>query len=392
MISCARRAAPPPGRPAGSWSDQGEAGTMGVDTDALLQRQLDFCWEDEAARARVQTEAHIARDLDRLAHADRGANGALQATVARAFRSEGITLCMRHLRFSLRAAAQSHAGLTADQMEDIEASVRARLGEWIEDRTPYLFARLQSVSPQPCYRLVCEVFAQVMRAIERELKITKARFLLALTPSEEVASPQELARAHILTPEAKDLVPDPELADRLALLDPALSDSYLQVVSDLSHNNRISYLGPVVELRAIVTNAIRKLADDEQIVDWLAQMRELPDDGRHPSRSQRVRFIRYQHTPVANGNQAARALDNLLENMLPGFVANWYDRALSGDPSYAGRDEAVRIFRYADTLLRDLIPGDGRAPEPVGAPEPEDKQPLVIDDSLIQVLQPTWYS
>jgi hypothetical protein len=365
---------------------------MGVDTDALLQRQLDFCWEDEAARARVQTEAHIARDLDRLAHPDRGANGALQATVARAFRSEGITLCMRHLRFSLRAAAQSHAGLTADQMEDIEASVRARLGEWIEDRTPYLFARLQSVSPQPCYRLVCEVFAQVMRAIERELKITKARFLLALTPSEDGASPQELARAHILTPEATDLVPDPELADRLALLDPALSDSYLQVVSDLSHNSRISYLGPVVELRAIVTNAIRKLADDDQIVDWLAQMRELPDDGAHPSRSQRVRFIRYQHTPAANGNQAARALDNLLDNMLPGFVANWYDRALSGDPSYAGREEAVRIFRYADTLLRDLIPGDGRVPEPVRAPEPEDKQPLVIDDSLIQVLQPTWYS
>jgi hypothetical protein len=121
-------------------------------------------------------------------------------------------------------------------------------------------------------------------------------------------------------------------------------------------------------------------------------MREAPDEGGRPSRPQRVRFIRYQHTPVANGNQTARALDNLLDNMLPGFVENWYDRALSGDPSYAGRDEAIRIFRYADALLRDLIPGDGRAPEPVRAPEPEDKQPLVVDDSLVRVLQPTWYS
>jgi hypothetical protein len=121
-------------------------------------------------------------------------------------------------------------------------------------------------------------------------------------------------------------------------------------------------------------------------------MREDPDEGRRPSRSQRVRFIRYQHTPTANGNQSARALDNLLDNMLPGFVENWYDRALSGDPSYAGRDEAIRIFRYADTLLRDLVPGDGRAPEVVRAPELEDKQPLVIDDSLVQALHPAWYS
>ncbi len=365
---------------------------MGADTDALLQRQLGFSWEDESSRARVQTEAHIARELDRLSLPDKGANGALQAAVARAFRTEGITLSMRHLRFCLQAAAEVHGRLTPDQMEEIEAGVRARLAEWIEDRTPYLFARLQSVSPQPCYRLVCEVFAQVMRAIERELKITKARFLLALSPSEEGASPQELARAHILKPEAKELVPDPELADRLALLDPALADSYLQVVSDLSRNDRISYLGPVAELRAIVINAIRKLADDDQITDWLAQMREDPDEGRRPSRSQRVRFIRYQHTPTANGNQSARALDNLLDNMLPGFVENWYDRALSGDPSYAGRDEAIRIFRYADTLLRDLVPGDGRAPEVVRAPEREDKQPLVIDDSLVQALHPAWYS
>ncbi len=367
---------------------------MIADTEALIRKQIDLCWEEEASRIRLQTEAHIARELDRLTQRGTPSSDALSGLLARAIRAEGIRLAVRRLQIALKTIAEVPDRITSDQMAFIEDTVRATLKQWIAHRTPYLRARLQAVSSGASDLLPSEVSSQVTRAVARELEITKARFLLAQDSPEGAASIEELARAHVLKPGAKNLLPDPELADRLARLDPALADSYLQVASDLSHTDRISYLGPLSELRSIVTTAIRKLApDDEDICQWLSQMAEAPDhDGRRPSRSQRVRFIKYRQQPTANGNDTARALGNLLDNMVPGFISKWHDRGSSGDSCYSGRDEALRIFAYADSLLRDLLPASGPARPSAPTSRAQEKRPAVLDDSLLQTLHPTWYS
>jgi len=361
---------------------------MIADSEALIGRHIDLCWEEEAARARIQTETHIARELHRLTQRGIRNDDGLRGVVARALRSEGISLAVRRLQISLKTIAEAHHRITLDQMNFIETGVRATFKEWIAHRTPYLEAKLQSISAEPFDRLLSETFWEVTRVVERELEITRARFLLAMTSPEEGASAQDFSRAHILQPEARDLIPDPELADRLALLDSSLADSYLQVVSDLSQPHRISYLGPLAELQAIITGLLPKLAPDHQVSPWLADMSEAPDNGGgRPSRAQTVRFIIYQHSPIGNGNPTARALDNLLDNMLPGFISNWYRRALSGHPADSGRDEAIRIFRYADSLLRELLPPlDHTAPPHHRALEHE---PPRLHDSLLKALHPS---
>jgi len=343
---------------------------MADEPQTIMRRHIDVRWQEEAAHLRAQTETRVVREIFQFQAAPNDPHRTLlQGTIARLVRDEGIRLGVRRLHISLKALAEAGDKVTPDWIAYIESTVRAALRDWADDRTSYLDETLHAIAAEPSPHLISEVFWQVTRAIEREIEITKARFLLAASSFDNGAAPHDLVPRRVLEPEARDLVAHPALADGLARLDPALADSYRQVVADLRDSDRLTYLGPVAEIREIVRTVIFKLAPSPEVCPWLDELREQPIGGPdHPSKAQRVRYICYRNQTFSKANPVARAADNLLDNMIPGFIANWYERGALGEPASSAREEAVRLFRYADSLLNDLLPTDAPTQHPVHMP------------------------
>lgn len=329
---------------------------MGEEREALVRRHIEWAWQDEAARARVHTEACISRELERLDERGLRDRNALRGSIARAVRAEGIRIVTRRLQICLKAFAESDIAITSDRVDFIEASVRGALQEWIGARRPYLGAKLRSISIEPHDRLMSEVFWDVRRAVQRELEIVRTRHLLYSESPDDGVSVQGLARARVLPCSASDIVGGREVARRLAAISPSLGDSYLQVAADLSRADRFTYAGPISELRAVILASVEQLAPDDRVRAWLDQIPESADDGERPSLVQKVRFVMYHRSPVSDGNGMARAVENLLENTLPGFVNTYHETTQLVSSRALAREEAIRLFRYADSLLRQLLP------------------------------------
>ena len=329
---------------------------MADEPQAFIRQHIDIRWQEEAAHLRAQTETRVVNEIFRTSQ--KAADSTLlQGAIARLVRDEGIRLTVRRLQLSLKALAEAGMRITPEWIHYIESAVRAALQEWTDDRTSYLTETLQAVSTTSCRHLISEVFWEVTRAIEREIEITKARFLLAAGASDNGAEPHDLVSRRTLEPEARDLVAHPDVADGLARLDLSLAESYRQAIADLKDPDRLTYLGPIAEIREIVRAVISHLAPNAGVCSWLEELREQPIGGPdHPSKAQRVRYICYRNETFPRANPLARAADNLLDNMIPGFIANWYQRAALGEPSGSAREEAIRLFRYADSLLNDLLP------------------------------------
>jgi Predicted pPIWI-associating nuclease len=130
---------------------------------------------------------------------------------------------------------------------------------------------------------------------------------------------------------------------------PLAATSFAQVLNDLADTSRISFRGPVAELREILREVIDHLAPDSTVISAFGFQCE--KDRNSPTIRQKVRFImksrRKGSHAVATAEDAWASLDGLARSL--------YNRGSAATHSAKGRDEVLRIQSYTEALLIDLL-------------------------------------
>jgi hypothetical protein len=151
---------------------------------------------------------------------------------------------------------------------------------------------------------------------------------------------------------------DPAVVRRLLRLDPALADSYEQVVTDLSDENRKTYRGTAAELREVLRGVLERLAPDDQIknTDWYREARRTGErKEEHPTQSERTKFILRQRNRGA-AVEAAESFMKSVEERLGHVVRVAYGLASRATHAGAENAEVAQQLRYVNALLTELLP------------------------------------
>jgi hypothetical protein len=138
----------------------------------------------------------------------------------------------------------------------------------------------------------------------------------------------------------------------LSALDPALARSYSQVCSDLVAAARLSWSGTAHEIREILARVLRILAPDEAVTKQEGYVQEKNTTG--PTHRQRARYIAGQRGLGSKERDVAEHAGTL-DSMAAEMVRDMYSRA--SDAAHRGKDrkEVVRLLKYLEALLHDLL-------------------------------------
>jgi hypothetical protein len=143
------------------------------------------------------------------------------------------------------------------------------------------------------------------------------------------------------------------LVSTIEILSPTAAASYRQGILDLRGVDRLSYRGTASEFREALRETLDYLAPDSEVVK---QANFKPEDGqRQPTMKQKVRFILISRgrgkTQRASTEKAIEAIEELIGDV----VRATYDRASLSTHLETSRTEVLRIKRYVDTVLFDLL-------------------------------------
>ena len=143
---------------------------------------------------------------------------------------------------------------------------------------------------------------------------------------------------------------DEEVLSRLTRLDPALAESYEQVVVDLEVD-RLSYRGPASELREVLTSVLHKLAPTAEVeaTDWY---RTAQKSGTRkeptPTRAERVRFILRAR---ATRSETAETYAESVEERLARVVNATYSKGSAQAHTGVEAGEVAQQLRYQESSL-----------------------------------------
>lgn len=134
---------------------------------------------------------------------------------------------------------------------------------------------------------------------------------------------------------------------------PSAGASYRQAILDLAGNERLSYRGTASELREALRETLDHLAPDG---DVMGQTGFKLEQGRtKPTMKQKARFIlRARGRSKTQREVAEKSLD-LLESLTGEVARSIYNRASLATHIETTRNEVLKIKRYVDTVLHDLL-------------------------------------
>ncbi len=145
-----------------------------------------------------------------------------------------------------------------------------------------------------------------------------------------------------------------DLQKTLDKIDPGLGGSYQQTLLDLSDTRRISYGGTANELREIVRRVLDKLAPDEEVrkAKWFV----LEKGANKPTMKQKTQFILDSRGLGKSQKEPTEKTVNLIEIDTVGSIArSTYDAGSSLSHTQAAKDHTMRLKRYVDAVLSDLL-------------------------------------
>jgi len=151
-----------------------------------------------------------------------------------------------------------------------------------------------------------------------------------------------------------DLTPaELRLLDTLQAILPTAAASYRQAILDLCRQERLSYRGTASELREALRETLDHLAPDSEVAK---QPGFKPDaDQSRPSMKQKVRFVLVSRGRSKTQAAITERSVSVVENLVGEVVRAAYDRASLATHLETTRAEVVRIKRYVDTILFDLL-------------------------------------
>jgi predicted pPIWI-associating nuclease len=145
---------------------------------------------------------------------------------------------------------------------------------------------------------------------------------------------------------------DKPIYDALRLKSEALANSYAQVKIDVKHKERLSWAGTAHEVREILTQMLRLLAPDLEVINrpWYKQSQ----DTKGPTQSQRARYILEANGMGSKQIEVGRQVD-VLEKQIGDLIRATYSRASDAAHRFKGRTEVARLLRYFDAFACDLL-------------------------------------
>lgn len=190
------------------------------------------------------------------------------------------------------------------------------------------------------------------------------RLARALVAEIKDASIQTLARSAERSDAGlgpSDLTPaELRLLTTLEALLPTAAASYRQAVLDLNQGERLSYRGTASELREALRETLDHLAPDGEVTRQ--QGFKLEGNMTRPSMKQKARFVLVSRGRSKTQAAVAEKSLEVVENLVGEVVRATYDRASLATHLETTRAEVVRIKRYVDTLLFDLLEIPERLP------------------------------
>lgn len=151
---------------------------------------------------------------------------------------------------------------------------------------------------------------------------------------------------------------DPRIYEKLAQLDPVLATKYLTSwsIHQLPLRN---YSGCVSEMRDVVTLLLHKLAPDAEVEaesEYVPEKDEKGEPRTHPTRKQRVRFIRNRNKvgKAQNLNDEIDFLENLTDQLMR-LVGKAYEHASARTHTVATDEQAWRCLKQLDSVLAQLL-------------------------------------
>lgn len=139
---------------------------------------------------------------------------------------------------------------------------------------------------------------------------------------------------------------------------PTAAASYRQGLLDLRAADRISYRGTASEFREVVREVLDHLAPDAEVT--VRPGFRLEDGQRGPTMRQKVRFILTSRGRSKTQTATTEKAISVIEDLVGDVVRATYDRASLATHLETTRAEVLRIKRYVDTVLFDLL----EVPEP----------------------------
>ena len=143
-----------------------------------------------------------------------------------------------------------------------------------------------------------------------------------------------------------------QISDALKDISPELNNSFVQVISDLHENKRISWAGTAHELREIISNTLRILAPNELITkeDWYNREK----DSEGPTQKQRVKYILRQK---GAGKREGDVIEQIvtIDDLIQDLVRSVYNRASDAAHRFKSREEIKKILRYFEAFISDLL-------------------------------------
>ena len=151
-----------------------------------------------------------------------------------------------------------------------------------------------------------------------------------------------------------DLTPaELQLVSTLEALLPTAAASYRQGLLDLREKERLSYRGTVSEFRESLRETLDHLAPDAEIAKQPGFKYE--DGQTRPTMKQKARFVLMSRGRSRTQNSVAEKAIGVVEGLAGEVVRAAYDRASLATHLETTRTEVIRIKRYVDTVLFDLL-------------------------------------
>jgi hypothetical protein len=151
-----------------------------------------------------------------------------------------------------------------------------------------------------------------------------------------------------------DLAPaEAELVATLDALLPTAAGSYRQGLLDLRDRARLSYRGTASEFREALRETLDHLAPDAEVAK---QAGFKYDNGQtRPTMKQKTRFVLLSRGRSKTQTGVAEKTIGVVEGLAGEVMRATYDRASLATHLETTRAEVIRIKRYVDTVLFELL-------------------------------------
>lgn len=151
-----------------------------------------------------------------------------------------------------------------------------------------------------------------------------------------------------------DLTPaELQLLSTLEVLLPTAAASYRQGLLDLRDKERLSYRGTASEFREALRETLDHLAPDSDVAKQPGFKHE--DGQSRPTMKQKARFVLLSRGRSKTQTAVAEKTIGVVEGLAGEVVRATYDRASLATHLETTRAEVIRIKRYVDTVLFDLL-------------------------------------